>query len=90
MKNKSVITAVGSGRPVAVGWILTGQFGSDDSTNGEIQPRPIRANHSHNHVMKVRVAEIAGDFERTETVDSHRTHRGLPKGRTPCGNSRDR
>lgn len=63
MKNKSIITAAIL-VIVAFGWILSGQFGSQDSRNANSvtdQGKPM-SNH-----MKVRVAEIEAIL-RTETV----------------------
>jgi len=61
--NKSVITALVLA-VLAVGWILTGQFGSDEA-NGE---NTAETDKPVTNVMKVRVADIAA-IERTETVD---------------------
>lgn len=61
--NKSVITALVLA-VLAVGWILTGQFGSDDA-NGEENAATNAPPAAK--TMKVRVADLAA-IERTETV----------------------
>lgn len=61
--NKSIITALVLAA-LAVGWIVTGQFGSDDA-NGEDTARPAEQAAAP---MKVRVAELEA-IARVETVD---------------------
>lgn len=61
--NKSVITALVLA-VLAVGWILTGQFGSDEANNQE----DTETTAASTKTMKVRVADLAA-IERTETVD---------------------
>lgn len=62
MKNKSVITAVILA-VLAVGWILTGQFGTEEA-NGET---PLTTTSDTANIMKVRVANLEA-LPRVETV----------------------
>jgi len=63
MKNKSIIIAAVLAI-VAFGWILSGQFGSEDSSNANTETDQSEPKLNH---MKVRVAEIEA-ISHTETV----------------------